>query len=160
MKTRNTLAAGICAAIVLHGSAAWSFSVLNDSFDDLFGPEGLMTTTGLTTLGIVIGLYDKYLVNNLAVASYIRQNAAALQEDISLGAGATTVDLATAFGVSEAHLPHFGALLREHRRELLPLTEVDLIDARRAGEFVQIIVSGIEKCPELSKGRPATPIGS
>ncbi|MFU8807313.1 MAG: hypothetical protein ACNA8W_26120 [Bradymonadaceae bacterium] len=108
------------------------------------------TTTAVTVGGIVLTVVLVMAASRSDVETYIRNNAVALQDDITVGGGDTAQDLAAAFQVPDEHLPLFAAMLRNHREELLPLTDLDQLNEERAGLFIDAIVAGMLESPELS----------
>src|SRR5690554_2969604 len=113
----------------------------------------LTTTTGPTTT-VAAGVAITVVLmmggdNSASNEAYIRQNAVALQQDVTIGAGDSIDDLAAAFQVSEENIPAFAAALHAKRGELLPLTNVGELDAKRADAFFAIIANTMNQTPAL-----------
>src|SRR5690554_3973051 len=113
----------------------------------------LTTTTGPTTT-VAAGVAITVVLmmggdNSASNEAYIRQNAVALQQDVTIGAGDLIDDLAAAFQVSEENIPAFAAALHAKRGELLPLTNVGELDAKRADAFFAIIANTMNQTPAL-----------
>jgi hypothetical protein len=112
----------------------------------------VVTTGAITTVvggvGLTVLLVNRS--NQADLETYLRDNAVALQHDLTFGAGATTRDLAAAFHVPEEHVPVFAALLRTHRHQLLPLTATEQLDEHGASEFVNCITAAMLHYPELT----------
>lgn len=113
----------------------------------------LTTTTGPTTTvaaGVAITVVLLLGKNDSASKeAYIRQNAVALQQDMTLGAGESIDDLAAAFQVSEENIPAFTAAVHAQRSELLPLTDVGALDSKRADAFFAIVATTMSQTPAL-----------
>ena len=117
---------------------------------------GIVTTAG----GIVLTVYVA-TSNNRAMKSYIRHNAVALQQDLTLGAGPTVDDLAQAFGVPEAEVADFGQALRSKRSTLVPLIGDGDVDDARTARFVDLVESATSGEQRLAGTyRLALPTGS
>ena len=104
------------------------------------------TTTTSTTMAVALGMYSLQLArgsDDERVQIYLRDNAVAVQQDLHLGGGETTADLASIFGVSAQDEEAFAQVLFEQRKRLAPLVELGKIDAARAQKFSQIIVDSI-----------------
>ncbi len=126
---------------------------------------GVVTT--VTTLGAITtvggGIALTLLISDSSSDSkeaYIRQNALALQQDLTLGGGQAVDDLAAAFRIDERNLERFGRMLRHRRDELLPLTDIERLDERRADRFFGLIANGMQQDPRLRRelGEIAHPI--
>src|SRR5690554_1752329 len=79
----------------------------------------LTTTTGPTTTvaaGVAITVVLMVGGGSASNEAYIRQNAVALQQDMTIGAGESIDDLAAAFQVSEENIAAFAAARSEERR--------------------------------------------
>src|SRR5690554_627240 len=112
----------------------------------------LTTTTGPTTTvaaGVAITVVLMMGGSSASNEAYIRQNAVALQQDMTVGAGDSIEDLAAAFQVSEENIPAFAAALHAKRGELLPLTNVGELDQARADAFFEIIANTMNQTPAL-----------
>lgn len=112
----------------------------------------LTTTTGPTTTvaaGVAITVVLMMGGGSASNEAYIRQNAVALQQDMTIGAGESIDDLAAAFQVSEDNIPAFAAALHAKRAELLPLTDVGELDEARANAFFEIIANTMNQTPAL-----------
>jgi len=126
----------------------------NDGDGDGVVGLGLTTTTlGATTLlggGIALTIV---LASNGGDSSskkeFIRQNAHALQQDLTVGGGESVRDLAAAFQVEKQDYDTFAEMLRERRNELVPLTRVDELDSERADAFFRKVARGMQTRPEL-----------
>lgn len=68
---------------------------------------------------------------------YLRLRLPELHQDVARGAGRTVVELAAVVHLRPEHVPHFGALLRAHRRELLALADGRTLTAPRALRLMQ-----------------------
>lgn len=120
------------------------------------GALGLGTTT--TTLG-AITLVGGGIALTIVLASnsgsssskkeFIRQNAQALQQDLTVGGGESVQDLAAAFQVEQQDYDTFARMLHERRNELVPLTKVDKLDSERADAFFRKVAQGMQTQPEL-----------
>ena len=97
---------------------------------------GLVTTVGGIVLTVMVARPDPQ-----AMKSYIRHNAVALHEDLTLGAGPTVDDLARAFGVPEAEVGGFGRALRSRRASLVALIGDGDVDDARTARFVKLVGS-------------------
>ena len=114
-----------------------------------FGASVTTTTTGVATTLIGGGIaLTVILVSNSSDSSskekYIRQNAVALKQDLTVGAGETVQDLAATFQVEDEDRETFARMLRERRDTLVPLTNLEKLDADRADRFFQTIVRGMQ----------------
>jgi len=112
----------------------------------------LTTTTGPTTTvaaGVAITVVLMVGGGSASNEAYIRQNAVALQQDMTIGAGESIDDLAAAFQVSEENIAAFAAALHAKRGELLPLTDVGALDEARANAFFEIIANTMNQTPAL-----------
>jgi hypothetical protein len=108
------------------------------------------TSVALTVGGVVLTVVMVNDATKAEMETYIRNNAVAIQQDITMGGGATAQDLAAAFAVPEEHLHVFAAMLKEQRHSLLPLTDLDLLDEARAGQFIEVVLTGMVERPELA----------
>lgn len=117
---------------------------------------GLATTT--TTLGAVtlvgggIALTIVLATNSGDSSSkkeFIRQNAVALQQDLTVGGGDSVRDLAAAFQVEQGDYDKFARMVHDRRDDLVPLTQVDKLDSTRADEFFRTIAKGMQTNPDL-----------
>lgn len=114
----------------------------------------LTTTTGVATTLIGGGIaLTIVLANNNDDSSskkeYIRQNAVALKQDLTIGSGESVRDLAAVFKVGERDYESFARVLRERRDTLVPLTTVDRLDEERAEQFFREIARGMQGHPKL-----------
>ena len=55
------------------------------------------------------------------------------------------------FQVSQENIPVFAAAIRAHRDELLPLTNVDKLDAERADRFFETVVAAMQEDVRLRR---------
>lgn len=128
------------------GSTTPAYAADDDSeFDknvQLITTIGILTVTS-TTVYFLQGLSDRILDKMFAqVATYMRENAVALQQDISLGAGPAIDDLATLYAVEPHAIPQLAARLKAHRHELvLILSHAEQIDAADAARMTQIALA-------------------
>lgn len=113
----------------------------------------LTTTTGPTTtvaagvaITVVLLLSDD---GSASRESYLRQNAVALQQDMTVGAGGSIDDLAAAFQVSEENIPAFAAAIHAQRSELMPLTDIGQLDEKRADAFFEMVANTMNQTPAL-----------
>lgn len=150
-KLKNVSCSILVAMVLAVGPFAPSLAYGQQVYaDGWIGLSTTTTTTAVTVGGIVLTVVLVMGASKADVETYIRNNAVALQEDITLGGGATTRDLAAAFQVPDEHLPLFAAMLKEQRQELLPLTNVTLLNEERAGQFIDVILAGMIERPELA----------
>lgn len=95
---------------------------------------GVLTVTS-TTVYFLQGLSDRILDKMFEkVAIYMRENAVALQQDVSLGAGSSLDDLCAIFNLEASQRRAVGQRLKAHRVELVAIlskARITEADARR-----------------------------
>lgn len=140
--------------VVMLASTSASAQSMNDNNGEGAGLALLTTTTGITTTvagGVALTVLLLDSGDSASKETYIRQNALALQQDITVGSGESIEDLAAAFRVSEEHLPAFASAIRSHREQLVPLTHVEKLDAKRAEQFFAIVARAMREKPALRR---------
>lgn len=104
----------------------------------------------LTTAGIIFGAYftttkDKDRgapakeETGKAASAWLRLHRGQLREDLALAQGRTVDALASLAMIPVEHRARFGALLRQHRAQLLALSETDGLTPDRAILFLEKI---------------------
>lgn len=83
--------------------------------------------------------------------NYIRQNAVAMQTDLSVGAGESVSDLASMCGIAQEDLAAFGKLLRAERATLLAYVDPASIDGDRAVGFAAHIEGAMRRDSRLKR---------
>jgi hypothetical protein len=135
-----------CLFFVPASAAAQSDCIGDDCSNDAALVLSLYTSTtvggGITTIAAIAG--GVYLTvaaadKGSAMKSYLEKNAVAVRADLSLGAGATIDDLATAYRVAEPQRGAFGKLIRENRERLLRLADTEKLDTERAQSFTRLV---------------------
>jgi hypothetical protein len=151
-RTSRTLAAFCAAALTV----CLSVPAFAQGADSEFASPLSSTSTTTTTTAVVVGGIVLTVVlttpepdRKSALEDYMRHNAVALQQDITLGAGDTVDDLAVAFQIPDEDRNSFARLLRHHRKKLLPLTDPESLDASRVRSFVGIIHRAMLEEPAL-----------
>lgn len=156
---RKTPALLAIAAILCLSSASFADDY-DDNDIDCTGDNceeagaALLTTTTAPTTTVAAGVAITVVLmmgggGSASKETYIRQNALALQQDMTVGAGESVTDLAAAFQVSEQNLPAFAAAVHAHRAELLPLTDVSELNTERADAFFAIVATAMNQTPAL-----------
>lgn len=99
---------------------------------------GVLTVTS-TTVYFLQGLSDRILDKMFEkVAIYMRENAVALQQDVSLGAGSSLDDLCAIFNLEASQRKAVGQRLKAHRVELVAIlskVRITEADAKRLTEL-------------------------
>jgi hypothetical protein len=116
------------------------------------GPEEkqLLTTLFLgTTASLSIyltqRLTDQLLDRMFADAHrYMKENAVALQQEVSFGGGPALEDLADIYRLPASERGAWGAHLREHSKELLPLLRGEQMTFAQAQTFTLIALSEMQ----------------
>lgn len=142
VKRKVTLATASMLAVLLMPVASYAQAV-----DDANRNAFLTSFTSSTTTTVVGGVILTIVVasGNASLERYLRNNAVALRQDITTGAGDTVEDLADAFSVEPANREEFGKLLRRHRSRLLDLADPARLDSERTRGFVELVSREIEK---------------
>lgn len=140
----------LAISILFISATAFAQDYNND--DEAAGLTLLSTTTGLTTtiaggVALTVLLIDRD--GSASKEAYIRQNALALQQDMTIGAGHSIEDLAAVFRISKKNLPAFASAVHSHRDQLFALTHVEKLDEQRADKFFQIIATAMRQDPNL-----------
>lgn len=160
--TRHALVSLTMALTMVLGATTPAFAdfhegqsqVEGDAEDAAFwAGTGLTTTTvglALTTAGGIVLIVLLARKDEKAMKTYIRQNALALQHDISTGGGQTIDDLAHAFQVPADEHAAFGKALRAQRDTLLPLVDADTITDARAAQFIDALIAAVAAEPTLA----------
>lgn len=95
---------------------------------------GVLTVTS-TTVYFLQGLSDRLLDKMFEkVSIYMRENAVALQQDITLGAGSSLDDLCALFNLDASQRHVVGERLKTHRVELVAIlskAQITELDAMR-----------------------------
>ena len=121
------------------------------------GLGGSTSTSTTTTTGVLITVGP--ILTTTMVASggsseqmeqYMRQNATALQQDITAGGGDTLADLSQIFQVDASQRQAFGQLVRAHRAQLVALTDVDSLNQARARVFIDTILGAMKQDARFS----------
>lgn len=116
-------------------------------------PVTSVTSSIGTTVGggvtLLIVLVNEATDDSSWRREYIRKNAIALQSDLTVGSGESLRDLAVALGVDRADRAVFARMLHERRDRLVPLTDLERLDAERADRFFLTILRGMESHPAL-----------
>lgn len=99
------------------------------------------STSGLTTTvgGIILTVVLVNSGKKKALKWYIRDNAVALKQDVTMGGGATVADVAHLFGAPPEHLETFARALRSRRQQLVALVGTTPIDDERTEEFMETV---------------------
>lgn len=149
MKTMfRSLAVG--ALTLCLASSAWAQDNNDDAVIAGYNSSSTSTTTS-TGIAITVGpILTTTMVagsdgSNAKMEQYMRQNATALQQDINMGGGQAVADLAQMFQVDAAQHQAFGKMLRQHRGELLGLTNTDALNHERAGQFISAIIGAMKQ---------------
>lgn len=126
----------------------------SSSGSTLSSTSGTTTSSLVTTAGVVITLVlmTPETKKRAALAQYLQQNAAQVQQDMSAGAGPSMHDLGAMFATkTRAERQAFGALLRRERRQLAALISADGVSDARAGEFATIIHEAMRRDDALAR---------
>lgn len=96
----------------------------------------LLGTTASTSIYLIQALTDRLLDHVFADAHrYMRENAHALQEDVSMGAGPTLDDLAVIYAIPSSERPGWGEHVRSNREQLVPLLCGEEMTLEQAQQF-------------------------
>lgn len=155
---RPKLTSTILLSAVLFFSSLGTAHAEESTMIFIFTP-GLTTTT---TTGVALSAVDMVssttsstsdsLFGDCAQAEvYINNNAHALEQDISMGAGESIADLGHMAGIHDADIKAFARLLRAHRAELLPLLGGERVDADATREFAQIVEDAMKQDATLAR---------
>jgi hypothetical protein len=142
---RKLTAAMLCVGIV---GAAQPASAQDNSVRDLIAANSgflttiLLLTSASTVTYITQGLTDRLMDKAFSdTQRYMNNNAAALGQDISLGAGDTLDDLATIYDLPEADRPAFFERIHTQRHTLMPLVNKTNISREHARQFVFAVLT-------------------
>ena len=147
-----------CCALVITGILMTPTQARADCYSD--GSCGLAAGSLFTTIYIALGaatiavvVYGLVTTTNGAVRAaspryaemYIRQNGLQLAQDMAAGSGPALADLASAMDVHQDHLAEFGRLMRQNRKDLIPLTDLATLSPDRAVRFFKTMTGLMEK---------------
>lgn len=140
MSLRNITAWAVFALMLMPAIASADHEFDNTNDD---GGALLLSSTSTTTTAVVGGIILTVVLASDAdsMENYLEDNAVALQQDLSLGAGETVDDLALAFQVAEEDRATFGKIVRSNRATLLELANPEQLDTERARAFVEVLVT-------------------
>ncbi len=138
---------GASPALASEGSSSpiwdWSVDLAESAFNELVTKTAPTSTTSAITTGVlVVEILDDE--RRASLEPYLRENAVAVQQDISLGAGGAVEDLAVFYGVLPSEVAEFGGLLRDCRDELAPLIEPGEVDEASVRAFDRIVSQEIQ----------------
>jgi hypothetical protein len=109
--------------------------------------SGVVTTVGGIILTVVLVSGNK----KSALKRYIRDNAVALKQDITLGGGATVADLGQIFGAPQDQLSGFGRALQARRSTLMELIGTTPIDDPRTDAFIETLWEAVAQNDDLAQ---------
>ena len=137
------LAAALCASVLCSWTLGASVASAEESEWDKNARTitiiGALTSTS-TTVYFLQGLSDRILDRIFKdVAVYMRENAVALQRDVSLGAGPTIEDLVAILDLEPGQLASVALKLRQHRRALVAILSQDWIQEQDARVVVALL---------------------
>ncbi|TXD34732.1 hypothetical protein FRC98_18030 [Lujinxingia vulgaris] len=151
----------LCAAALTMLVASPGFAQSEPTNGTPFYNDIFSLSTSTTTTAVVVGavILTVTLVNDTSAALdvYLDDNAALVQQDLHLGGGEATADLAAIFGVPAAEHEAFAQLLFETRQALSPLCAPATDDAasrERARTFAAHVFGAMAEHAALSAHLP------
>lgn len=151
----------MCAAALTMLVASPGFAQSEPTNGTPFYNDIFSLSTSTTTTAVVVGavILTVNLVNETSAALdvYLDDNAVAVQQDLHLGGGAATADLARIFGVPSPGHEAFAQLLFEARHELSPLCAPpsdDLASRERARAFAAHVFGAMAQHATLAGHLP------
>jgi hypothetical protein len=120
---------------------------------------GLLSTTSTTTTSTAVCVGSIFLTmvavtpsKRASLQEFLRQNHYALSQDLALGDGPSSRDLAALFSVPPAQRAAFARALRAQRRQLAPALARGTFDDRDTNDFIAMTLAAMSQHEAL---RPA-----
>ena len=102
------------------------------------------STSTILGAGVLLLSMTNKSAKTAMIEKYLRDNQVAVIHDLNVGAGGSIDDFAQAFGVKQKNRKTFNVMMRKHRVQLTQLANSKTLTIKRAGMFVDVIVSSMK----------------
>ena len=143
MKYRSSLVGLILVLAVSFASPVFAQedSEVILGIDSGFWSLSTSSTSSTLATGLTIMTVQGFRNSRASADTFVRHNAVALQQDLHLGGGQTTADLAALLGVKDDELLAFQGYLFEHRAELTELLSTPELTEELLTSFWEVVLA-------------------